>query len=372
MPLLTADHIFTPDLWLENYVLEVAEEGIILNLRPRKRGEKVQRLGQYLVPGFINAHTHLELSHLKDEIPQGRGMAGFAWEVVKSRSMEDVFPLSKREKAMEKALQDAWEAGVQGFGDIANEGSSQEIKGQWESRMTFHTFIELIGLNGKMAAKILEKGQELQAGFGKGSLTLHAPYSVSPQLRDLVYSLPGPFSIHLLESKEEKEVFEKGEGAMVDFFLKLGIKFRAMDDKDPLEYLLKGFPKKNRSLWVHLKEASGDQLARLAGLSKSYFCLCPRSNEYIHGEGPKVDKFLPYADRICLGTDSLASNHDLSIWEEVKWIGDRFPELDLHKIISWGTCRGAEALGFDGLGTFRRGSSPGVLVLDGKDCQRLF
>lgn len=344
----------------------------MLDLRPIEAGERVQNIGEYLIPGLVNAHTHLELSHLKYEIREESGMAGFAWEVVKSRGREQDFPYEKRQKAMSRALRWAWEAGVQGFGDIANDDSSSHLKKEWKEDLRFHTFVELLGLNGKMADAIVQRGRELMGKFEQASLTLHAPYSVSPRLKELLYQTGGPFSIHLLESKEEKEVFEKGEGAMVNFFMKLGIDFIGMENRDPQDYLLEGFPEGTRTLWVHLKEASSHQLAQLAGLDNSWFCLCPRSNVFIHGDGPDLHKFLPWSERICLGTDSLASNYDLNTWEEVRWIKERYPALPFHALIRWATYNGARALGFDDLGDFKKGNKPGVLVVDGDQLQRLF
>ncbi|MCI4667888.1 MAG: amidohydrolase family protein [Bacteroidia bacterium] len=372
MLVITANRIFSPEKWLDNHVLEITDEGSILNLRELRPGEKVQKLGDYLIPGLINAHTHLELSYLKYEIPENTGMAGFAWEVVKSRGRVVDFPLHKKIKAMDRALDMAWEDGVEGFGDIANEELSSEIKEKWAEYFHFHTFIELIGLNAKMAETVVEKGKDLLSKFGKASLTLHAPYSISATLKELVYQEPGPFSIHLLESKEEREVFEKGEGAMVDFFMKLGINFIGMEHRDPQSYLLEGFPTSKKVLWVHLKEASKRHLKQLALIPESWFCLCPRSNVFIHGDGPDINKFLPYSDRVCLGTDSLASNYDLSIWEEVKWIRKHYPEVPFHQLVSWATYNGARALGFDRLGSFEVGNKPGVLAVDGNELQRLF
>lgn len=372
MPLITADHIFSPSGWLKNHVLEISDKGEVIDLKKNEPGKRVQNLGEYLIPGLINAHTHLELSHLKYEIPEGTGMAGFAWEVVKSRGKEKDLPLFKLQKSMERAVNWAWEAGVQGFGDIANEESSAELKQRWKDELHFHTFVELIGLNGKMAATIMERGRALMEKFDRASLSLHAPYSVSPRLRDLVYETGGPFSIHLLESKEEKEVFEKGKGAMVDFFFRLGLDFIGMEASDPQRYLLEGFPENNRTLWVHLKEASSGQLRELAAMPNSWFCLCPRSNVYIHGDGPEMRKFLPWSDRICLGTDSLASNYDLNVWEEVIWLRKRYPELSFHSLVKWATFNGAKALGFEKLGEFSKGNTPGVLAVDGMKCQRLF
>ncbi|MEO0896177.1 MAG: amidohydrolase family protein [Bacteroidota bacterium] len=366
MRYLTAEYIFHPDTWLQQHVLEVNEEGTILDLRPIVPGEQAEDMGTYLVPGFVNAHCHLELSYLEGKISRGTGMSNFAASVIKSRGMyqEDL-----AQEAVEKAIKKAYESGVVAFGDIANGGLTAPAKKEWQDLISFHTYIELLGLAREKANEIMENGLHLLEEFEYASLSLHAPYSISPSLKQAVYQTKGPFSIHLLESKHEIELFQHGSGPMKEFYDRFGIPFSPFPFSNPLTYITEGLPTDTSVLWVHLLEASPSQLETLGQLGNSHFCLCPKSNVYIHEKGPDILQFLPYSDRICLGTDSLASNDSLSIWEEVLWIRQYFPSVDFHQLIRWASYQGAQALGMDHLGSFQAGTRPGILTISGTTCQ---
>lgn len=200
------------------------------------------------------------------------------------------------------------------------------------------------------------------------SLTLHAPYSVSPELKAQLYpSIGGKearLSIHMLESQAERALFLRGEGSIIAFYERMNIPYKGFPLQDPLAYMLEDFPTDIPSIWVHLKEATDEHLAQLQAMEgETWFCLCPRSNEYIHGSGPDVSRFP--VEKVCLGTDSLASNHSLDMWEEIQWIRERHADIPFHTLIHWATYQGAQALGLEGVGRFEKGTQPGVLHWDG-------
>ncbi|MEM8900312.1 MAG: amidohydrolase family protein, partial [Bacteroidota bacterium] len=355
MPLLTADAIYTPEGWLEQYVIETDANGKILSLRPMLPRENIPHHKGVLVPGFINAHCHLELSHLSGKISKGLGMVPFILEVVKNRGS---FSMEEQVDAINKALQFSYDKGIVGIGDISNNSTTVAPKRQ-QSVLT-HTFIELIGLVPEKADEILENGQKLLEDFDglSASLTLHAPYSVSVALMEgISQHSPERMSIHLLESEVEVDLFIDKSGPFLNFYGNMGLPLPPSDGKDPASYISQHLPKDQPILWVHLTEASPDQLEWLmTEFPNSYFCLCPRSNLYLHSKLPDLVDFIPFSDRICLGTDSLGSNDDLDVWQEALCLADNFPQLSLHQLVSWLTFQAAQALGMEEvLGDFSPG-----------------
>jgi aminodeoxyfutalosine deaminase len=101
--------------------------------------------------------------------------------------------------------------------------------------------------------------------------------------------------------------------------------------------------------------------------AQTWFCLCPGANVFIEGRLPDVNLFLKYADKITLGTDSLASNHQLSILEEMKIISSKFPDVNLETLIKWATKNAADFLGFKDLGSFEKGKRPGINLIQQVD-----
>ncbi|MEM6264874.1 MAG: amidohydrolase family protein [Bacteroidota bacterium] len=364
--LLFAPLIFSPKEWLTNHVLEIDHQGTVLDLRPRLPQDQPEEFSGALCPGWVNAHCHLELSMLKGIIPEGIGMVPFVSEVVGKRQN---FSIEEIQASAQAALEHLEETGTRLLGDICNTDITAEIK--WQSnRVLTHSFIELLGLVPAKAEAITKAGRELLKRFEglSASLTLHAPYSVSEPLRNTIYANPGKvLSIHLLESAAEVELFATGKGPFLDFFSGLGIEFSPFEASHPTAHVLQGLPQDQQVLWVH-NRLMGESLMLEVALNypNAFFCLCPRSNQYLHGSLPPAEQFLQVTDRVCLGTDSLASNHSLDIWEEVKCLNGHFPQIELHTLIKWSTYNGAKALGnLQEAGRFIRGARPGILHLNG-------
>lgn len=365
--LLSASAIYRPQGWLRDHVLDLDTEGTIQAVRPRRAHDQPQLYPGYLIPGWVNAHCHLELSALKGDIPEGTGMTGFIGRLFRARagfSSEDLMD------AATVALQKVAEQGTVGLGDISNLPASIAAKQQVKTVFT-HTFVEVLGLAEEQVHPRLEAAQNLAASFAEAglahSLTPHAPYSVSSSLfRSLYQQAQGPLSLHLLESVEEVELFATGKGPFERFYAELGLPYRPFAAADAMAHATEALPREAQILFVHNVELSGPALRELhQRFSMAWFVLCPRANWYIHRRLPPVPAFASLTDRLCLGTDSLASNHSLDLAEEVSFLLTAFPQLSLHQVISWGTINGAHALGVsDQLGSFQVGTRPGVLHWD--------
>lgn len=371
MPSYYADFIYTPKQWVGEHILILDEEGTVLDLRSGLPQDADIIVEGALCPGLINAHCHLELSALRGKIDQGTGMAGFISQLQGERN--SISPEIEQEE-ITKAIEEAYRSGTQAIGDVCNTGKTAALKREY-SHIGFINFVEVFGLDAGRLPGIkqhLEEVLDLFEGL-KVYPTLHAPYSVSAELRDFIYKkFSGPFSIHLLESSAERGWVEKRSGPLLDLFRAMGLNFERRATRDLLDYILLGHSG-NRTLWIHLLEAREDELKRLSQLGEdTFFCLCPRSNKFIHSKMPTGSLFKDYEDLICLGTDSLASNYNLDLWEEVLSLLEVWPEIGLHTAIKFTTTNAARALGIeDQFGIFKPGTNPGLIQVSGFDKEKL-
>ena len=123
---------------------------------------------------------------------------------------------------------------------------------------------------------------------------------------------------------------------------------------------------------VHNVATTAEDLDQTTGGPELYFCLCPNANLYISGQLPDVELLTARGCRMVIGTDSLASNHRLSVLEELKTLQRAFPRLDTAELLGWATLNGARALQMEGrLGGFSPGKRPGVVLLTGLEERRL-
>ncbi|MEM6348666.1 MAG: amidohydrolase family protein [Bacteroidota bacterium] len=365
MQKISADYIYSPEGWLEDHLLEIDEQGVVQALRPISKGENFDRLRGTLSPGFVNAHCHLELSMLQGSIPTGTGMVGFIGQVVKQRQ---AFSEGAQKDAAQNALLEMQRQGIVALGDICNSTLTAEIKRAHPHFLTYN-FVERFGLKPEDVEKIIKSGKSIAADFvpSAASLSPHAPYSMSSELLKALYQTrPERMSIHLLESQEERALFDEGMGSFLDFFAAIKAPKPAnAGTKGAIHHILQDHPTDIPTLLVHNTEIKKEELNYMMdGLQEPWLCLCPLSNLYIHERLPDIEMFLPFAQRICLGTDSLASNHKLDIWAELLCLKKHFPSLSWHQLLTWATFNGAKALGFeDQIGSFEPGKKPGVVLL---------
>lgn len=349
-------------------MITIDAEGTVLDVSAPPDINSLQQVEFYsgaLIPGMVNAHTHLELSYLKGMVREGGGFAGFAAGLRESRdrfSAEDIF------KAIEYNDAKMWAEGVQAVGDICNGGSTFEAKRR--SRIVYHSFVELFGLNTGRAEAIraFALRDEAVAGGLRATVTPHAMYSLNEEGFGLAAGddANSPLSIHFMESPEETELFE-GRGEMHDWYTTAGFStdFTA-SYSSPAERLVSRVPTDRKVLLVHdtlVSQREVDTVVSHFGRNAT-FVLCPRSNRYITGLTPPAELLRSNNVRVAVGTDSLASNHSLSMVDELKCLSG----IPLEESLQWATMGGAQALGLDGeLGSFEMGKRPGVVLLTGVD-----
>jgi aminodeoxyfutalosine deaminase len=302
-----------------------------------------------LTPGFINAHCHLELSHLKSAIKTHTGIVGFAQQIIAQRSL---FSDEEMLAQMQKADEEMWRNGIIAVGDISNTALSFEVKKR--SNIKYHTFVELIGLNPEIKDVAFEKGihliEQLKAKGLSGSLSPHAPYSVSANLIKKIAEYNNlnndSTSIHNQESEEENKFFKGEESDFYTLYQSLNIDISFF--KPPFISSLQSYKNhlgKSNTLFVHNTFTSSDDLNSVTE-NNFFWCFCPKANLYIENKLPNFNAFHSKKDNLCLGTDSLASNTSLNILEEANLLLTS-SNFKLETILRMLCLNGAKALGLE-------------------------
>ena len=382
---IKADQIFNGYQFISgNMVLVLDQQGIVQDiLKEEQAGSDIEYHPGILSPGFINCHCHLELSHMKNQIPSGTGLVDFLLNVVQKRVLPDT-PISEEQTPVDKwgAILDAekemYESGISAVGDICN--TTDSIKAKKTSRMYWHNFIEVLNLSDAKAGSVIKENQLILNQFLKelpehsSNLTSHAPYTVSPLTSKLINESTKNqiTSVHNQETAAENKLFETGEGE----FLKLYAFFNLpksplpITGKRSLPSWLPSFTNQQNLLLIHNTFTSEEDLRFAEDHAKKYglnlfYCLCVNANLYIENKLPPVEQFMNFGCTMVLGTDSYSSNHQLSMMEEMKTIHRHFPKIPLATILQWATVNGAKALGMsDQLGSFNKKMKPGVVLID--------
>ncbi|HEX7365836.1 MAG TPA: amidohydrolase family protein [Pelobium sp.] len=344
------------------------DNGKILNITEEKVAfdPNIERYKGIIVPGFINAHCHLELSHLHQKIKEKKGLINFIKEVIFNRNTTEEVII----KAMRQQDESMWNAGIVAVGDIANQTISAEIKAK--SKIKYHTFIEMLGFDATKAKEILAEAIIKKNAFDtSASITVHAPYSVSKelvkQLKEYSEGIDNKITIHNQECDEEDELYKTRSGPFLQFYKDLNINAETFtsQSKSSLQAMLPLMPKKQNILLVHNTYTCLKDVYFTKRFEKNIFwCFCPNANLYIEDKLPTYDFFKYSEFPFTIGTDSLASNHALSILEEMKILQKNIPDLTLNELLKWACINGAKFLGFEAdLGSMAVGKTPGLNLL---------
>ncbi len=363
-------------------VLVTDSEGTIVELiNESEAGAGIEELEGILSPGFINAHCHIELSHMKGLIPEHTGLVSFVQQVMQNRNAA-----TTQEKAisMQAAEDELQQSGTVAIGDICNGTESLFLKQQ--SKLYWHNFIEVSGFVDSNAKQRLAAAENVMQAFQASfpllgnTLAAHAPYSVSKELfRLLNDKTAGQItSIHNQEAAAENELYLQKTGDFLQLYEHFGIDISGFSPtgKTSLRSWLPYFDRGQQLLAVHncfisaeeLEELDASKNSTAGAFSGIHFCICINANLYIENRLPPIDLLIQNNVNIVLGTDSYASNRQLNMMEEVRSIKRHFPYIPLPVILQWATYNGAKALGIeDRFGSFEPGKKPGLVLIDEKN-----
>lgn len=360
---------------IRNGFVEYADDGTIAVVgKCEDPGNESEFLsGQAIVPGFVNAHCHVELSYMKGLFKKGTGMAGFIDQI---NALRDTKSIEERKRDIVYWMDMMWSRGVQAMADISNCADSFEIK--QKSPMYTRTFLEVFGTEPEDSAEVIRNVLQLQSiasGFGiDAAPTPHACYTMSPQLLTAVSReglKSGFLSYHSEETPEEEDMLKYGRGKMWDNRKAAGMSVPPVTGKSSLLYFIDRLkeahpaPFNEHILLVH--EVCMDQEgidAVKAVMTHPYIALCPCSNIFIHNALPPVELMRRNGLKLTIGTDSLSSNDDLDIVREMHCLQDHFEGLGLNELLTWACQNGAEFLGKEcALGTLESGKKPGLVAI---------
>lgn len=314
-----------------------------------------------ILPGLVNAHTHLELSWMRHQVPPAGSMPAWAARLMALRRTVSAEPPAP----ILAAVQEARAAGTSLVGDVTSTLAAYEPL--VDSDLAGAMFRELLGFNAPAPAALVasvraQLDELMPIAWLRPSIVPHAPYSVSPDLFRAIAAVSGdrPMSVHLGESAEEVQFLRDGTGAWRELLGQLGVWNDRWEPPGcgPVEYLERLGLVGPHLLAVHGTQFTDDDLARLAA-AKATVVTCPRSNRWTGAGAPPIERFYGSGVRVAIGTDSLASVEDLNPFAELAEVRRLAPHVPAAQLIASATCHGAAALGFgEDYGTIE----PGKLV----------
>ena len=371
----TADFIHTlTSEPLTDHVIVTDDVGRVVDISSSANHDmgNVRKLEGIICPGFINTHCHLELSHMKGLVNTGTGLLPFIESVVKYRD----FPEELILQAIADGDQEMRQDGIVAVGDISNKLDTADIKSK--SDIKYYTFVEMFDfLQSSMTEGTIAQYQPVYKGHSgtdgnEKSYVPHAPYTVSDGLYNFIKKQEGDeltISIHNQETPHEDQLFREKAGGFIDFYKGFGFgldHFKATNDSS-LAYAIQHLDPKHRALFVHNTMTTAQDIAKAtAWNTKSYWATCANANLYIENRLPDYKIFEEAGALMTIGTESLTSNWQLSIMEEMKTIKKYKSYLSLATLLTWACKNGAAALGFDDeLGTLELGKKPGLVNITG-------
>jgi aminodeoxyfutalosine deaminase len=332
--------------------------GLIAGIRDQGsgiRGAGPRHLGNVaILPGLINAHTHLELSWMRGRVPPAATFVDWVRSMFAVRGRPDAGMSEQQVAAIPQAIKELQASGTVAVGDISN--SLCAVAPMRAAGLDGVVFHELLGFKERDGA-LIDATRDLRAAAvatgARVSLAPHAPYSTSLELfsamRTAVNESACPImSVHLGESPEESEFLQHGTGPWRSMLDAIGV-WRddwAIPGCDPVTYLDRRGVIDARTLVVHGVQFSDAALARLREIGAT-LVTCPRSNQWVGVGDPPVARFYGSGVSIAVGTDSLASVGDLNLFAELAAMRRLAPGVPASRILESATLNGARALGLD-------------------------
>lgn len=358
---------------IENGVIVVDENLVIQKIDKASAFDEAE-LEIYdgiIVPGFVNAHCHLELSHLKNVAQTGTGLIDFIGQVIKNRNHS----IEVIQAQIQQAEQQMLSSGIVAVGDISN--TTDTFQQKQKNNLKYYTFVEYFDLfQTNNTPNCIQQYDAvfnaMQSNFSnKLSKVPHAPYSVSKELFEYVIDgTPAKtISIHNQEIVDEDLLFSNKSGNFIKFYNQLQYSTNQIPQyPKSIYYALEFLSKNNTNLFVHNTNTTKEDIEYTFSKlhqDKTFWCTCPNANLYIENKLPSYKTFLDTNAQVCIGTDSLTSNWQLSIFEEIKTILKYCNYIEFEKLLTWATINGAKALGWEQeLGSFELGKKPGLVHIN--------
>jgi aminodeoxyfutalosine deaminase len=331
---------------LEN--IEIVEQhGRIAEIRPLAATID-NILPVIMIPTLVNPHTHLEFSSLLEPIRPALPFPDWISAVIQwRRSIVD-----RNIDGVPQGLMESQRVGVTTIGEITTT-QLVDVRDLADGCRAV-SFREIIGLQRERIPELLCQAEQHFAAAAAESiihgLSPHAPYTVHPELfeslMDLAVNRHAVVAMHLAETRDELELLHDGKGHFVDFLTRLGLWDRSTFPggkriRDFLEQLVRA----PRALAIHGNYFSDDDIRFVAGHANLTTVYCPRTHAFFGHEQHPIQRLLAAGARVVLGTDSRASNPDLSIWQELQFVAAHFPDIRIPQLLAMVTTDAANSLG---------------------------
>ncbi len=379
---LSAEYIFTGKQVLKKGIIEIDDLGKIISVIDTggnfKEEQSLEFYDGVIIPGFVNAHCHIELSHMKGVISDrsDRGLPGFIDEIISKRKFPD-----NLQEHIQKADKEMQLKGIVAVGDISNTDDSFTVKKS--SKIHYNTFVEAFTISN---VKVDETFEQAKRNYFKlkelnlsASIVPHAAYSVPDRLYKMISDFENEktkiVSVHNQETIGEDELIKNKSGALAEVLIDKGflISEFSYPGNSALEVNLHYLNKKDNILLIHNTFSKEEDVEYAENFSDNiYWVFCPMSNLYIEKTLPDIPMFLRKGVKTCIGTDSYASNTELSVLSELKIIVENFPEIPFEKLIESATINGAKALKIDDkYGSIEEGKIPGINLITSFDFEKM-
>lgn len=350
----------------KNLIEDLGPQKTILKKYPDERVIDLE--GKLIMPGLVNLHTHLELSWLKGVIGEKSGFFEWVLELVELRKKEDNTIAAE---SVAGGLREAIKTGTTCIADT----SSRETSLQYliKNGIRANVYLEVLGMDESHADDILKALRKRLEGFKslpdrlRVGISPHAPYSVSAKLLKLLSGICSEngliSSIHVSETTAESFYLQGKPSAMDGYMKRFGWDaLKPNRGRTPVSFLNK-YNLLNNGIAVHSIHVDSRDLSLLksAGASVAH---CPRSNHYLNAGTAPVGDMIDAGINVGIGTDSLASNLDMDMWEEMRfaYLVNRLPA---RKIIEMATINGANAMGLGQItGSLEAGKDADIIAID--------
>jgi cytosine/adenosine deaminase-related metal-dependent hydrolase len=356
----------------------IVDIGEFPEISARNAGQEIIDLGeQALLPGLINAHCHLDYTCFRGRIPRQKSFTDWirAINAEKAKlSPEDYIASINEGFAETKRFGTTTIANLTAFPELISQ-TKQPIRTWW--------FAELIDVrNPERANEVVDLAVESLKSTENRGLAPHAPYTASANLfrrcEEIATDRNILLTTHVAESREEMQMFRDASGPLYDFMKEIGRDMNDCGEATPLarfqkivrDSSVRAGPALSVGMtdnWIlgHLNELTEGDFDLLAGSTSRFHVVhCPRSHEYFRHSAFQFERLRALGFNVCLGTDSLASNEDLSLFAEMRAFQKEFPDVPPEKVLEMVTLNSARALRQENsLGKIRHGFCADLIAI---------
>lgn len=346
----------------------IAEVGTIKSIRPKKNEAIREFSDSVILPGLINSHCHLELGMARSMLPRGEP---FPLWVSRLRKALDGSTENHYRQAARLGILECLKNGTTTVVDVGNTGEALSELASLPIRS--YPYIEVLGLDPNQAATRLQAAKNTLRQSPTAhekyfpGITSHASYSGSIDLMRSIVQDPtlrlGPYTLHVAESAEEAEMFSEGRGALFDFCKRIFPELKWERHMSPIRYLDHNNLIPKNSLFVHCNYLDDEDIRILASHEVS-IVHCPLSKAFFAHKGFNPLALKSAGINLCLGTDSLASNDGLNLFDEMAEMHRNYPTIPCDEILAMATLNGASTLNRSGsLGILKPGAEADFIVI---------